>query len=83
MAQTKNNSSKKNSLESVIEKERMQMSKAIERLKIRILKLTSDRKKATDCLISIKKKLSSENIPINSLISEIVKTLQEINNGRI
>lgn len=81
MPQIKNNNSKKNSLESIIEKERIQMSKTIEKLKARIFKLTSDKKKTTDCLTSIRNKLSGEDILISKLIIEIGKTLQEVNNG--
>jgi len=82
MAQNKNNS-KKNDLESAVEKERMRIGKILERLDAKILQLASERNKLIGCLISIKKKLSSEEIPINNLITEIVKTLQEVNNDKI
>lgn len=81
MAQNKNNNSKKNSLESVIEKERIRMGKILEKLDARILLLTSNQKKLINCLASIKNKLSSEEIPINDLIIQIGKTLQEVNNN--
>jgi len=81
MVQNKNNNSQKNSLESVVEKERMQRNKTIEKLNARILRYISDQKKLVSCLVSIRKKLSGETIPINDLITEIVKTLQEVNNN--
>lgn len=82
MAQNKNNSKKKNDLESIIEKEKMRTNKAIEELSARVSRLISDRKKLISCLVFVKNKLSGEDILISKLIIEIGKTLQEVNNNK-